>query len=107
MSYDIYLRIGTGGPQPATVGPDWNFTSNVAPMWRAAGVDLAEHHGKKAGDVADELDAAIQEMEANPAKYRAMDSPNGWGTYEHLMPRLKVLLEAYRSHPLATVEVSR
>lgn len=107
MSYDIWLEIDTGGPEKATVWDDFNFTSNVSPMWRAAGVDLAEHHGKKAGDVAPELEAAIKELEANPVKYSAMNSPNGWGRYEHLVPRLKGLLAGYRANPLATVVVSR
>lgn len=106
MSYDIYLTIDTGGPEPAYL-TDWNFTSNVSPMWRAAGTDLAEHHGKKAGDLIDELGEAIGELKAQPDRYRAMDSPNGWGTYEHLLPRLEVLLAQYRAHPLATVVVSR
>jgi hypothetical protein len=106
MSYDIHLEIDTGGPEPATL-TDWNFTSNVSAMWCAAGTDLAEHDGKKAGDLIDELGEAISELKAQPARYRAMDSPNGWGTYEHLLPQMEVLLAQYRAHPLATVRVSR
>lgn len=106
MSYDLYLEIDTGGPDPVTVF-DWNFTSNVAPMWRAAGADLAEFHGKQASDCAPVLTKAIIEMEANPARYEAMDSPNRWGTYEHLMPRLRALLRAFRQHPKTTIRVSR
>lgn len=106
MSYDIYLEIDTGGAEPALL-TDWNFTSNVSRMWRAAGADLAEFDGKTAGDCLPTLEAAVAEMEAHPAKYEAMDSPNGWGTYEHLMPRLDVLAEQFRAHPKATVRVSR
>lgn len=106
MSYDVHLEIDTGGPEPASL-TDWNFTSNVTCMWRAAGADLAEFHGRVAGDCLPALEGAIAEMEANPAKYEAMDSPNGWGTYEHLMPRLRVLADQFRAHPRATVQVSR
>lgn len=106
MSYDIYLEIDTGGPEPVAVF-DWNFTSNVAPMWRAAGADLAEFHGKQANECDQVLTEAIIEMETNSARYEAMDSPNGWGTYEHLMPRLRVLLRAFRRHPKTTIRVSR
>jgi hypothetical protein len=108
MSYDIYLTIDTGGSEPACLSDeDWNFTSNVSPMWRAAGADLAEFDGKPAGECAPVVRAAIAEMEANPDKYRAMDSPNGWGTYDHLMPRLRVLAAWFERHPKATVGVSR
>lgn len=107
MSYDIWLEIDTGGEDRARVWDGWNFTSNVSGMWRAAGTDLAEHHDKKAGDVSGELEAAITELEANPVKYKAMDSPNKWGTYDDLVPALKRLLAAYREHPLATVQVWR
>lgn len=106
LSYDVWLEVDTGGPEPAGL-TDWNFTSNVAPMWRAAGADLAEFDGRTAGDCLPVLVAAIAEMEALPGKFRAMDSPNGWGTYDHLLPRLRVLADQFRAHPKATVRVSR
>lgn len=107
MSYSIRLEINTGGQEPATVWDGWNYTSNVAQMWRAAGTNLAEHHGKTADTVIPELEAAIQELAAHPDKYRAMDAPNGWGTCDDLVPALRKLLAGYRAHPLATVAVSR
>lgn len=108
MSYDIWLEIDTGGPEPFKLEDEyWNFTSNVAPMWGAAGADLAEFHDKLAGDCATVLHAARLEMEAHPEKYRAMDSPNGWGTYDDLMPRLAVLAAWFDRHPKATVKVWR
>lgn len=107
MSYDIYLTIDTGGESPAYVGRDWNYTSNCGPMWRAAGAELAEFHGKPASECIPVLQAAITELEANPEKYRAMDSPNGWGVYDRLVPALTRLLENFQAHPRATVEVSR
>lgn len=107
MSYDIWLNIDTGGPEPATVWSEFNFTSNVAPMWRAAGADLAEFDGKRAGDCALILAGAIAELEGDPAKYRAMDSPNGWGTYDHLLPALRKLLAGFQQHPSTTVVVWR
>lgn len=108
MSYDIWLTIDTGGESPVEISDTWwNYTSNVSAMWRAAGVDLAEHDGKLAGDVAQELALAIVELQEHPAKYRAMDSPNGWGTYDNLVPALIRLLDTYTLHPRATVVVSR
>lgn len=107
MSYDIWLTIDTGGPSPAEVGRSWNFTSNCVPMWRAAGADLAEFAGKTAGQCIPTLADAIAQMTRDPATYKAMDAPNGWGTYDTLMPALGRLLDDFKSHPLATVHVSR
>lgn len=106
MSYDVWLEIDTGGPEPAYL-TDWNYTSNCAPMWRAAGADLAQFDGKAASECLPVLDAAIAEMAANPAKYRAMDPANGWGSYDGLLPDLRELADQFRSHPRATVRVSR
>lgn len=108
MSYDVWLEMDTGGKEKAVAWDEgWNFTSNVSGMWRAAGTDLAEHHGKRAADVIPELEAAIATLEADPERFKAMDSPNRWGTYESLVPALKRLLEGYREHPAATVAVWR
>lgn len=98
MSYDIRLTIDTGGSEPATVWDGWNYTSNIAPMWRHAGADLAEFHGKKAGECAPLLAAAIERMEADPETYLAMNPPNGWGSYEGLLRALRDLLAALRAH---------
>lgn len=107
MSYDIWLEIDTGGPEPAAVGGQWNYTSNCGPMWRAAGADLAEFHGKTAGDCLLALTAGITELRAHPAKYEAMNPPNGWGSYDSLIPALEELAGTFRSHPKATVKVYR
>lgn len=107
MSYDIWLEIDTGGPEPAVVGPDWNYTSNCGPMWRAAGADLADFEGKPAGDCLPTLNAAITEMAVNPARYEAMNPANGWGDYGSLLSALQQLAGGFRAHPKATVRVSR
>lgn len=107
MSYGIWLEIDTGGAEPATVGRDWNYTSNMACAWREAGADLAKFDGEPAGECRPILFAAIQKMRANPEKYRAMDAPNGWGTYDTLLPALDELLVELSKHPKATVRVSR
>lgn len=107
MSYDIWLTIDTGGPEPARVGDSWNYTSNCAPTWRAAGADLAEFHGKPAGECVPTLRAAIEVMRADPARFQAMDSPNGWGTYDTLVPALVRLRAMREAHPKATVVIWR
>lgn len=107
MSYDLWLEIDTGGPEPATVGRDFNMTSNVAPMWRLAGADLAEFHGHYAGNMLHVLDKAIDDMATNPDKYLPLNPPNGWGDYSGCLEFLRELRAEFARHPQAKVQVSR
>ncbi len=106
MSYDVSLTIDTGGTELAYVGGGWNYTSNCVPMWRTAGADLNGFHGKPAGDCLPVLEAAIKRMEDDPNTFRVMDPPNGWGSYDTLLPALRELAAQLRAHAKATVEVS-
>lgn len=105
MSYDIWLEVDLGGPEPLSVGESWNYTSNCSPMWHAAGIDLAECHGRDAGGCAEGLGAALVQLKADPARFQAMDPPNGWGSYATLVPALEQLLRLFESAPRATVRV--
>lgn len=107
MSYDIWLTADLGGPEPIAVGESWSYTSNCGKMWRAAGADLAEFDGKTAGECLPVLRAGIDEMKANPQKYRALNPGNKWGSYDSLVPALEQLAETFASSPLATVQVWR
>jgi hypothetical protein len=106
MSYDIWLEIDSGGEEPVTVY-DWNYTSNCARMWRHAGADLADFHGKPVADCIPILAAGIEAMESDPDTYRSMDPDNGWGSYASVLPALQKLLGAMKAHPLTTVRVWR
>jgi hypothetical protein len=91
MSLHLALTIDTGGAEPARVWDGWNCTWNVTPMWRAAlpsgqtlGVFL---EGKTAAEALPDLRIAVAAMavaamEDSPAKYRAMEPENGWGSYQ-------------------------
>jgi hypothetical protein len=59
-----------------------NMTSNVAPMWRLAGADLAELSGKPAAEVQLVLANAIRNMLSEPHKYKVLNPANGWGDYK-------------------------
>lgn len=108
MSYDIWLAVDTGGSELTNINClSWNYTSNCGRMWRTAGADLAEFHGKPAGECFPILVAAIQELKANPDKYRAMNPENGWGSYGGLLPALQELAVAFEHHPKAIVQVWR
>lgn len=110
MSYDIYLQMDTGGPEPVDVCDVGNYTSNVSPMWSLAlGHSLADLHGRLCADCIAPLEAAVAHMRdlANRTIYAAMNPPNGWGEHGSATEYLAKLLEACRRHPKATVYVSR
>lgn len=106
MSYDVSLTTSAGGDEYAEL--TWrNMTSNVARMWRHAGADLAEFHGKQASAMQLMLRTAVAAMEADPDTYRAMNPANGWGNYETCLGFLRGLVEDFTAYPDATVVVSR
>jgi hypothetical protein len=71
-----------------------NYTYNVSPMFYDA---LACRDGIRGLDGAKGKDAypllaeAIAKMEADPAKYRAMNPKNGWGDYDGALKLLREL----------------
>jgi len=109
MSYDIWLEIDTGGPEPAIVHEVGNYTSNVVPMWAKAlgGTSLGEYHGRNAGDAVTELRAAVARMDAEPAIYAAMNPPNGWGESRSARDYLNKVAQACADHPRTTIHISR
>lgn len=106
MSYWVSLTIDTGGSEYAEL-TSRNMTSNVAPMWRRAGADLAEFHGRPAADCAPLLRAAVADMAGHPGRYRPLNPSNGWGDYEGCLEYLRHLLDDCEAHPKAIVQVSR
>ena len=109
MSYDVWMTIDTGGPDPAEVYSAGNMTSNVAPMWRHAGADVAEMHGKTGAECIPILEAGLSHMRHpdNAATYRAMNPSNGWGSHDGACEFIERILAGCRAHPRATVHVSR
>jgi len=111
VSYDISLHatVDLGGPEPhefcaTDIG---NYTSNVSGMWtEALGHRLGDLKDKTAGDCIDALKQAVDAMEADPAKYRAMNPANGWGDYEGALDYLRRLWVACASYPKATIWIS-
>jgi len=84
---------------------EWNFTYNLSPMFREAGIydALYPGSGTRVGAVLDALEKGIADMGARPEHYRTFDAPNGWGTYDQTMPRLNELLDVYRKHSNAEI----
>jgi hypothetical protein len=105
MSYWVHLEINTGAGNYADVY-ERNMTSNVAPMWRKAGADIAEMNGKTATDCTEMLSAAINTMRAEPTTYEAMNPANRWGDYAGCIDFLTDLRDACVQHPDCIVRVS-
>lgn len=106
MSYDVTLYIDTGAGNYICCF-DSNMTSNVAPMWREAGADLAKMHELPAWRAVDVLTAAIDNMTNYPQDYRAMEPANGWGDYDGCLEFLTSIRDACRKHPRAYISISR
>lgn len=85
---------------------DRNYTSNVAPMWRDAGIDLCDFDGKAARELAGPLGEALAVMAAEPRRFEALNPPNGWGDFAGCFELLLELWLASLRFPYATVKVS-
>lgn len=109
MSYDVYLTIDTGGDRPAIVTEICSPTYNLAPMLRAAlGTDMRDHgegslDGMLASDALRIVKRALESMALDPERFKALNPPNGWGTYEDCVEFLQWLHDACTDNPKATV----
>jgi hypothetical protein len=88
-----------------------NITHNLVDMAEAAGIYAClwcpEEVGiKKAKDLIPLLEAGLQKLKADPDKFRSLNPPNGWGSYEGLVAFVEEYLEACRRWPEATVHAS-
>lgn len=83
----------------------WNYTHNVAPMiydaLKAAGIELALEErwwqrlsGMTGADGREYLGKIVRQLEGDPARYRAMNPPNGWGDYDRLLGVLREMRDA-------------
>jgi hypothetical protein len=93
----------------------WNYTHNTNGMIAAAyeaatGQDTPQCGGTlgpaigaawwerldgQRGDIgAGYLAVIVEALEADPQRFRAMDPPNGWGSYDTLLPVLRKMRDA-------------
>jgi hypothetical protein len=118
MSLDVWLKSPAPCPHcgEATGYGDEvfsaNITNNLNKMAEAAGI--YEHLWKpeeigitKALQLIDPLQTGLAKMKADPEKYKAYNSPNGWGLYENFVPWIEKYLAACEEYPESIVSVSR
>jgi hypothetical protein len=115
MSLDVYLEaeVDTGGDEPYVVTVfDANVTHNLARMADEAGI--YEHLWRPdeigietAAQLAEPLRAGLRKMEDDPERFKALNPPNGYGSYADFMPWVREYLAACIEHPKAKVRVWR
>lgn len=102
MSADIWLEADCCSAH------DHNVTHNLAPMFREAGVDWHDYKGgdRTAAALLREVATALSNLVDQPERFRRMDPPNGWGSYEGAVAFLARLAVDCIRHPDAIVQVS-
>jgi len=60
-----------------------------------------------ARDLIEPIGTGLALMRLNPAIFKAFNSPNGWGLYEHFVPWIERYLAACIANPNAIVNVRR
>lgn len=89
-----------------------NITHNLGKMAKEAGIYEAlwrpEENGYyTASDLIEPLTKGLALLTSDPERFKALNSPNGWGMYEHFVPFVAQYLEACVAHPRAYVNASR
>lgn len=89
-----------------------NITHNLGRMADAAGIyDCCwrpdEHGMTKASQLIEPLQTGIAALRADPAKFKAFNPDNGWGSYEGLLEFAEEYLAACIEYPDADVRASR
>ena len=112
MSLDVCLEIPQlNGSDPECVYSA-NITHNLGNMADAAGIYKAlwrpdENGIEYAHQLLEPLQRGLDLLKADPTKYQAFDSPNGWGLYIHFVPFVEKYLQACHQYPLASISVCR
>lgn len=109
MSFNVYLEIDTGGDEPATIANLGDCTGNLAAVFTTAldGTDIYDLHGHTAGEAAPRLRAAVTRMLADPAKFEAMNPPNGWGDADGACRFLANAAAMCARHPKTVICITR
>jgi hypothetical protein len=106
VSLDVYLEA----MKPTEVY--WaNYTHNCSSMAAKAGIYKHLWHPEEVGvtkakQLIAPLTAGIKRLKANPAAFRKINPPNGWGSYDTFLPFVEKYLEACKENPDADVRVS-
>ena len=89
-----------------------NITHNLGVMAKEAGIYQhlwrpEELHIWRAEELIEPLSMGLALLISDPERFKKLNSPNGWGMYEHFVPFVSKYLAACVANPDATVEASR
>jgi hypothetical protein len=59
-----------------------------------------------ASQMIEPLQAGLALLEADPERFKKLNAPNGWGSYEHFVPFVRNVLRACQEYPDAEVYAS-
>jgi len=100
MSYDVSLVRKNAS---VVVG---STTYNLGRMYaKALGIPLPALDGMPGRVASVLIHGAIRELEAKPAKFKALNPLNGWGSYDGALEFLRALYVACVEHPKHRVVV--
>lgn len=107
LSLVIYADTGDGSLFRVEVYED-NYTHNVSPMWRLAGVYdiLYKSQHDTAGSCIETLQKGLAHMRdpVNREAYEALNPSNGWGSFMGAREFLEKFTNACIKHPKCIVE---
>lgn len=89
-----------------------NITHNLNTMADAAGLYQPIWRPEELGittarELIEPLREGLTRMKADPARFKALNPKNGWGSYDAFIPWIEAYLWACEEHPEARVNVSR
>jgi hypothetical protein len=77
-------------------------------MWRAAGVPFDDIvNGMLGRDLLERLQSSLLALRRDPERFRAMDPPNKWGSYDGLCDVVQSMIDAIEKYPNAVVTTWR
>lgn len=111
MSLDIWLevpeRCPNCGHELQRVGrPSYNYTHNVTPMWKKAGVYDAFYRSdgeKVTAEYLQTLQQGVQRFEAAPSEFEKLNPSNRWGSARDALDFLKTWAQECEAFPDAII----
>jgi isopropylmalate/homocitrate/citramalate synthase len=95
MSYDVWFRHHN-----EDIGPAFNYTSNVGPMFLSAGkLHIKDLNGKTSAEAVAMLEPVVSYMETHPQEMQALAPDNGWGCFTGALEFVRDILDACAANP--------
>lgn len=102
MSADAWVNCAHCGHTVAEL----NVTYNLSPMLAEAGFGRwRDWEGRDARDFIAAVIAVKDVLLADPERFKALNPPNGWGSYDELVDSLRSFLAAIGKNPDLTLEI--